>query len=130
MTRIADPMVMYLVVPTRLDMNRGKTASAVGHAVHQLVRQFDRDDDSMSTEDWAAFDRWEHEDAPAYTKITLGADAEEWMRVKAWAASSRHHLVVDRGFSQVPEGTWTCLGLWPMRKSKAPECLSTLKPLR
>lgn len=131
MTRNPDPVVMYLVIRTSLGMNAGKVGASCGHAVQEMVRFF-YTDRMISTVDWRSFHDWLHEDAPSYAKIVLGASDAEFDTVKEYVSPDRylHHLVADRGFSQVPEGAETCLGVWPMRKSKALDCLRVLKPLR
>jgi peptidyl-tRNA hydrolase len=81
------------------------------------------------------YDNWHQADFPSYAKVVLGASQEEFEALLEYVSGRygrrvMHVAVVDRGFSQVKPNTLTCIGLWPMRKSQAPDIIKKLKPLR
>ena len=129
--RSPDPYVMYLIVKTSLKMNAGKTAAQCGHAVQMLMQEVLPDHhESLGRERAARFiatREWLREDYPSYAKIVLGASDDEFMKVQLEVDC---FVVVDRGFTSVAAGTETVLGLWPCRKSEAPESVKGLKLLR
>jgi peptidyl-tRNA hydrolase len=130
-----DRYVMYLVIPTSLKMNMGKTAAAVGHAVmllerrYRALKEYLSDMGSMHNDTSRVYDDWYQMDFPSYAKIVLGASYGEFDEIQVQAAVP-FVLVIDRGFSQVQPNTKTCIGLWPMKKSEAPDIIKKLKPLR
>jgi peptidyl-tRNA hydrolase len=140
--RPADPYVMYLVVKTSLKMNVGKTAAQCGHAVqmlmcwihvlravnnaHNRIKADVEEQDAMLEE----AKHWLEDDFPSYAKIVLAASDEEFETVKQTIAPLRRFLVTDRGFTSVAAGTETVLGLWPCKKSLAPQIVKSLKLLR
>jgi peptidyl-tRNA hydrolase len=128
----ADRYVMYIVVRTDLKMNAGKMAAAVGHAVQMLMQWYLPDKHAGRTNKEAVLmaetGAWLEEDKPSYAKIVLGASDDEFAKVQF--ENEGGFLVEDRGFTEVKPGTFTCYGLYPMRKSEARGIIKTLKPLR
>ncbi len=64
----------------------------------------------------------------SFRKIVLKADAKEWNKIKEEYAD-RMVLVVDSGLTQIPSGSSTCIGLWPMHKSQASKTIKRLQAL-
>lgn len=125
-----DRYVMYLVIPTSLKMNMGKTAAAVGHAVQNLLSLYYLYSGS-SAEEKIRMGHWLEDDWPSYAKVVLAADDVEFAEVARLEDKGITMVdVIDRGFSQVQKNARTCIGPWPMKKSEAPEIIKKLKPLR
>jgi len=131
---------MYIVVRRSLKLSAGKVGGQCGHAVHYFMREFavvkTREPAASAREHYPEeFAHFQHQVALAtewdatqdHTKVVLGATDEEFEQVKV--ENPKHFLVVDLGKTQVAPNTQTCLGLWPMRKSKRSPLLQVLKPL-
>ena len=67
--------------------------------------------------------------ASSFRKVVLKADNKEWAKLKEEFKDSMV-LVVDAGLTQIAPGSETCIGLWPMRKSKAPKVVQRLQVLK
>lgn len=123
---LLDPYVMYLVVRKNLKMGVGKVASQCGHAVQMLMQEYLPDKHrSVTGEEYerhVATRLWLEEDFPKYTKIVLGADDDEFMKVQL--ENDHFFVVVDRKLA-----TETVIGLWPILKSEASVTVKTLRPL-
>jgi peptidyl-tRNA hydrolase, PTH2 family len=95
-----------LIVRLDLKIGRGKVAVQCAHAAV-----------SASNEARAAFpDWWKHWIQEGQMKIALKVpDLEAIMNLKREAAAKGlpHYVVEDRGLTQVPPGTITCLGIGP-----------------
>ena len=65
---------------------------------------------------------WLTDNHPSYPKIVLAASDGEFMKAQL---ETEGFLVVDNTLK-----TETVFGLWPCKKSEAPETIKTLKPLR
>ena len=63
----------------------------------------------------------------SYRKVTLTANDKEWAKIKADPMYKA--LVIDAGLTQIPAGSETFIGLWPMRKSQRPKCIKRLQAL-
>lgn len=123
-----DPYVMYFIIKKSLGMNAGKIASQVGHAVQEMILFYAQDHSRaltptehqhmVATREWLASD---------YRKVVLGASDQEFDEVRLIQDIT---VITDLGFTQVPAGTQTCIGLWPMRKSEAPPAIKILLPLK
>jgi peptidyl-tRNA hydrolase len=123
-----DPLVMYLVLPTALNMDVGKVGVTCGHAVQLLFERYMERTESLDLEDrdaCALFLEWRLD--KNYRKVTLAANAAEFEAVKQ---IPNRIVVVDHGYTEVPAESETAVGFWPMRKSQRPPLLVNLKPLR
>ncbi|HEY5268331.1 MAG TPA: aminoacyl-tRNA hydrolase [Candidatus Saccharimonadales bacterium] len=153
-----DPIVMYLIVHTTLNMSVGKLSAQVGHAASLVVFDYsDLKDESRKVqqrilaeqkamsagdsngsslpslqEKYADMSRklsiigeWR---GAGYRKVTLAADDKEWEKVKRDYPNDV--LVVDAGLTEIPSGSETVIGLWPMRKSQATKTISRLQVLK
>jgi len=143
-----DPIVMYLIVRTSLEMSMGKTAAQVGHAVGMLQIKFneienrlDELEDIQSTfgsltgsenlefdlthPQYVVYKEWLD---TSYRKVTLACKDKDWEKVKE--ARLNHVLVIDAGLTEIASGSETVIGLWPMRKSQAPKIIQRLQVLK
>ena len=63
----------------------------------------------------------------SYRKVTLTANDKESAKIKAEPMYKA--MVIDAGLTQIPAGSETFIGLWPMRKSQRPKCIKRLQAL-
>jgi peptidyl-tRNA hydrolase, PTH2 family len=102
---------MILVVRGELRLTAGKAAVQAAHAAVMLVRW-------AETHATAELDAWLAEgQRKVALDVTTLADMEEIQR-KARAAGIPTVWVEDAGFTEVPPGTRTCLGLGPAPDSR------------
>lgn len=126
--QIEDPIVMYLVVH-ELGMSAGKMAAQVGHAVGLLYIKY------MTLKDYVLNDKelkiWEEWQNGAFRKVTLTANDSKWNKLKTQLTNDgiEHVRVVDAGFTEIPSGSETVIGIWPMRKSNRSSVLKKLQTL-
>jgi len=102
---------MVLVVRGELRLTAGKAAVQVAHAAVMLVQEVEKRSP-------AAFRAWS---ASGQKKIALVAptlEALEALARKARSVGIPSVLVEDAGFTEVPPGTKTCLGLGPAPSSE------------
>jgi peptidyl-tRNA hydrolase, PTH2 family len=111
-----------LVFRTDLQMSKGKIAAQAGHAAVSAAQ--------------AAFNQhkkwWEAWMYEGQRKIAVKvADEKELDELEeaADALGLPHALIVDRGLTQVPEGTVTCLGIGPAPAEKIDRLTGKLKLL-
>ena len=121
-----DPIVMYLVVRESLNMTMGKACAQVGHAVSMLMLQH-FNDGSTITNKHELFRQWLD---GSFRKVVLKADDKEWEKLKAEFAVGDIVLVVDAGLTQIPSGSETVIGIYPMLKSTRPKILKRLQALK
>lgn len=134
-----DPIIMYLVVRTSLEMSIGKTVAQGGHAVQMLQLKYDllsKSCDWIATshgdpsakqiaEDVMLYQTWM---GKSFRKVVLACKDKDWEKIKA--AVPNHVVVVDAGLTEVNPGSETVIGLWPMRKSQAPKAVQRLQVLK
>jgi len=111
-----------LVFRTDLQMSKGKIAAQAGHAAicsaqaaHDKHRQW-----------WEA---WMYE---GMRKIAVKVADEKELSELEEAADQMglpHALIIDRGLTEVPEGTATCLGIGPAPNEKIDRLTGKLKLL-
>ncbi len=157
-----DPIVMYLIINTTLDMSVGKIAAQAGHAASLVTFAYsDLKDECRHIEDSISYMRVQihtmNEDnatnrdklsnlekeysnikqklsivkewrATDYRKVTLAANDKEWDKIKTDYPNDI--VVVDNGLTEISSGSETCLGLWPMLKSKRSKTLKRLRALK
>lgn len=128
-----DPIIMYLVVH-EIGMSTGKISAQVGHAVGKLYLQYfkyfqNKNDSLLAGEKVKEWNDWQSEFA--FRKVTLTANDSKWKKLKAQLADSglEYCLIVDAGLTEIPSGSETVIGIWPMHKSKSPPALRKLQPL-
>ena len=123
-----DPIVMYLVVH-EIGMSAGKLAAQVGHAVGLLyIKYMGLNGYFISNEELEIWKEWQSE---KFRKVTLTANDSKWNKLKTQLKndSIEHVIVVDAGFTEIPSGSETVIGVWPMRKSNRPSVLRKLQTL-
>lgn len=140
MTREDDPVVMYLVVKSDLGMGVGKIGAQIGHAVQMLVQRYneaswdmiyaeyinesDRQSDELRVR---TFDKWLD---GSWTKVVLKASDKEFEKIKEEFDVGQIVVVQDAGRTEIPSGSETVIGIFPMLKSKAPKCIKRLQLLK
>lgn len=132
-----DSIVMYLIVRKSLGMSVGKVAAQCGHAVQMLtVNYFDLENQARnnpapvlahltSQPPLSIFEAWLKND---YTKIVLGANENEWEKIKCQLKDIV--IVRDNGLTEVAPNTETVIGIPPMLKSSAPKVIKKLQVLK
>lgn len=149
-----DPIVMYLIVHESLGMSTGKACAQCGHAASLVTFDYcDLQDEARKVQKqivpllqpapvgkelehlkelYADMSRrisivgeWRKS---GYRKVTLRASDKEWEKVKA--DYPRDVMVVDAGLTEIPSGSETVIGLWPMRKSQATKTIKKLQVLK
>ena len=146
-----DPIVMYLIVRESLGMSTGKACAQTGHAAVMTTLDYfkfkdvsrlcqkslqqdpegeDREDLLLDLEEitplLSIFDEWL---SSSYRKVVLTANDKEWAKIKADPGLLRS-IVIDAGLTEIPAGSETVIGLWPMRKSQRPKCIKRLQALK
>jgi PTH2 family peptidyl-tRNA hydrolase len=135
-----DPVVMYLVVKSDLGMGVGKIGAQIGHAVQMLVQSYnDTEWDTIYAEYINESDRRADElrirtfgkwlDG-SWTKVVLKASDKEFEKIKEEFDVGQIVVVQDAGRTEIPSGSETVIGIFPMLKSKAPKCIKRLQLLK
>jgi PTH2 family peptidyl-tRNA hydrolase len=141
-----DPWVMYIIVRKSLDMSAGKTAAQAGHVVGILYEEYIRiqwlldgcidditgyvsDPKDLKEKDLALlikltdFEDWKKN---SFRKIVLKANDNKWEKLKE---ELECFIVRDAGLTQIEPGSETCIGIWPIKKSKRPKIIKALQLL-
>ena len=95
-----------LVFRKDLQMSKGKIAAQAGHAAVSAAQ-----DAFVHHKKW--WEAWLYE---GQRKIAVKVEAEKDLHELEKAAGQLglpHALIIDRGLTQIPEGTVTCLGIGP-----------------
>lgn len=132
-----DPWVMYLIVRESLLslMSVGKVAAQVGHAVGMIDVKFRKiyyniikwGEEGHSPDQLIAYHKFTSWEDASFRKIVLKADDKEWEKLKA---EEECFLVRDAGLTDIPSGSETVIGLWPMKKSQASKLVKRLQILK
>lgn len=146
-----DPIVMYLIVRESLNMSAGKTSAQCAHASQILtVEYFEMKDESrkiqksshLFPQDMKEIQMAKYKELAPFIsifgewlnssvrKVVLKADDKEWVKLKEEFKDQRMALVIDAGYTEIPAGSETVIGLWPMRKSQRPKILQRLQVLK
>jgi len=102
---------LVIVVRNDLEMSKGKTATQAGHAAVSAAEEARKHYSKW----WSA---WLRE---GQCKIVVKVNSEkELCRLKdeAVEAGLPHALIEDRGLTEIPPGTVTCLGIGPAPADK------------
>jgi PTH2 family peptidyl-tRNA hydrolase len=111
-----------LVFRSDLKMGKGKIAAQAGHAAISAAQ-----DAFVHHKKW--WDAWMYE---GQRKIAVKVEGEKELFELEEAAEDLglpHALIVDRGLTQIPEGTITCLGIGPAPAEKIDRLTGKLKLL-
>ena len=141
---------MYLIVNETLGMSIGKTAAQTAHAAQYLmVVYFELKEESKAlakkiqletNETFIVALKNHYVDKgrkisimgewlnSSVRKVVLKANHKEWNKIKE--AFPECALVIDAGLTEIEPGSETVIGLWPMRKSQAPQVIKRLQVLK
>jgi len=111
-----------LVFRTDLQMGKGKIAAQAGHAAISAAQ-----DAFVHRKKW--WEAWMYE---GQRKVAVKVESEKELCKLEEAAEDLglpHALIVDRGLTQIPEGTITCLGIGPAPAEKIDRLTGKLKLL-
>jgi peptidyl-tRNA hydrolase len=65
----------------------------------------------------------------SFRKVVLKSDDKEWEKIKLEFENDLI-LVIDAGLTQIPSGSETVIGLYPMYKSNVPKIIKRLQILK
>lgn len=141
-----DPIVMYLIVRESLGMSIGKTAAQCAHASQMLQLLMNKEEFEFSllqpycnadgpmvaptpeqSKRWDQFQNWLNS---SFRKVVLRADDKEWAKIRLEIPTHNMVVVVDAGLTEIPAGSETVIGLWPMLKSERPAIIKKLQVLK
>lgn len=111
-----------LIFRTDLQMGKGKIAAQAGHAAISAAQ-----DAFVHHKKW--WEAWMYE---GQKKVALKVVNEKELGELEEAADDLglpHSLIIDRGLTQIPEGTVTCLGIGPAPTEKIDRLTGKLKLL-
>ncbi len=111
-----------LIFRTDLQMGKGKIAAQAGHAAISAAQ-----DAFVHHKKW--WEAWMYE---GQKKVALKVTSEKELGELEEAADDLglpHSLIIDRGLTQIPEGTVTCLGIGPAPAEKIDRLTGKLKLL-
>ena len=111
-----------LIIRTDLQMGKGKIAAQAGHAAISAAQ-----DAYVHHKKW--WDAWLYE---GQKKVAVKVQTEKELCDLEEAAEDLglpHALIVDRGFTQIPEGSITCLGIGPAPSAMIDRLTGQLKLL-
>ncbi len=122
------------IINSDLKMGKGKT---VGQAIHAVIYYVDEILSYVlgeAPENERLFERfvaWRDEDHGLMKKIILKASEEEMNKILLELAVQgiEKFAVYDRGLTQIPEGSFTCIIVEPLEEEKCDELFSHLKLL-
>ena len=120
----SDPVAMYIIIRSSLNLRMGKACAQAGHAVSSVMENMVIKPNPQK-EYVSLFSKWISSD---YRKIVLQASEIQWLKIKE-ECKDYMVVIVDAGLTQVPSGTETCIGLYPMLKSKIPTIIKGLQAL-
>lgn len=122
------------IINSDLKMGKGKT---VGQAIHAVIYYMDEIllyVEGQAPENKLLFERfvkWREEDHGLMKKIILKASEDEMNNIllKLAIRGIEKFAVYDRGLTQIPEGSFTCIIVEPLEEEKCDELFSHLKLL-
>lgn len=127
-----DPIVMYLIVRESLEMSVGKTAAQCAHASQMLQLKYNQLEKELYTDkDFLdkiyIFREWLNS---SFRKVVLRSDNGSWEKIKAAFKDQNMIVVIDSGLTEIPSGSETVIGLWPIKKSQRPKLIKKLQALK
>lgn len=133
-----DPIALYIIVRTSLNMSVGKTAAQCSHASNKILMHYftaqvlkakvhnddkfpkiELDHIKMTTEWLANHSRI----------VVLAANESEWEAVKN-EFGRQCEIVKDNGVNELSPGTETAIALWPQHKSIVSKTIKGLSSLK
>ena len=115
-----------IVIRTDLGMSKGKTAAQVAHASLESALKVQKKDKLFKTNSFAV---WRRDGAKKVVLKVMSDSALIKYRDKAVKAGITCSLVKDAGFTEVPAGTITALGIGPDKEIKINKITGDLAPL-
>jgi len=108
-----------IVIRSDLKMSRGKIAAQAGHAAVSAAEEARKHHQKW----WSAW----LEEGQCKIAVTVGSE-NELLRLEKEAEELElpHALISDRGLTELPPGTITCLGIGPSPSSKVDKITGTL----
>lgn len=118
------------IVNSDLGMGKGKIAGQVAHGA-VFYTQIAIEYSSANIERYNRFLNWRYEDKELMTKVILKASQEEIIRLRCVLTDMNiwSHLVYDRGITQIPENSLTCMVIEPLEEEKCDDLFRHLKLL-
>lgn len=111
-------LVCYLIINESLNMSPGKIPAQTAHGIQLMLCNHFQTPTETTTK-WLLGD---------YKKVVLKADSKEWEKIKIEFPNA--FVVKDLGYTEVPNGSETCICLFPMEKSQAPKIIKRLQTLK
>ncbi len=129
-----DNMVLKqtFIVNSDLKMGKGKIAGQVGHA---LVFYMEKSHKDKNSEMYSRFLRWRYEDEELMKKVVIKASYQEIIRLRLLLQNNNEYtniwtdLVYDRGLTQVPENSLSCMVVEPLEEEIYDKLFGHLKLL-
>lgn len=112
----SDQHAMYILVNEDIKIGKGKIAGQVGHAVSTYIYRFVIQKGIESR----VFSSYMEKEQ---IKIILKCSEEKLLELEM----AGYTTIRDKGYTQLPPNTLTCVNLGIMRKSSAPEWVKKLK---
>jgi|SRR5579885_642246 len=126
MSNEENPLVLYIVVRTSLNMSTGKIGAQIGHSIQYIMLKYQEVKNSKSG---YLFKDWMNEGNSR--KVVLGASDSEWAKLKEEFEDGIDCFIVrDAGYTEIPSGSETCMSIWPMLKNDAPKIIKRLQTLK
>ncbi len=122
------------IVNSDLKMGKGKMIGQAAHAVVYYMEELLLYLEGKAPENEILFERfikWREEDHGMMKKIVLRASEQEMNEILFEMASRgiEKFAVYDRGLTQIPEGSFTCIIVEPLEEEKCGELFRHLKLL-
>lgn len=122
------------IVNSDLGMGKGKIAAQVAHATVCYMEELLLYVEGQSPENKKLFDRfllWREEDHGLMKKIVLKASENEIKKILCDLALKgiEKFTVYDRGLTQIPEGSFTCVVVEPLEEGDCDNLFGHLKLL-
>ena len=118
------------IINSDLDMRKGKITGQVAHGA-VFYTQIAIEHSSDNAERYNRFVSWRYEDKELMKKVVLKASKEEIIRLRVILIDKDiwSHLVYDRGMTQIPENSLTCMVIEPLEEEKCDDLFRHLKLL-
>lgn len=120
------------VINSDLDMGKGKIAVQVAHGeVFYLNHMFDVFDNDIYTLSEKRYDKWRNEYNELMKKVVLKASHDEIIDLRLTLSNKNiwSYLVYDRGLTQIPQDSMTCMVVEPFPEEKCDLIFGHLKLL-
>lgn len=122
------------IVNTDLGMGKGKIVGQAAHAAIYYMDEILLYVEGKAPENKRLFDRfvvWREEDHGLMKKIVLRATEKEMNNILCELAIQgiEKFVVYDRGLTQIPEGSFTCIIVEPLEEEKCDKLFRHLKLL-